>query len=85
MTMKERYATLKKAAQEDVRAVRNRRTVFSGAYPKGCATLDGITMLENIKTARTLGYETHLRVVNDVIEVYHVANMPSAPSSVLYA
>lgn len=85
MKIKEQYESLKAAAQKDLHDVRNRRTVFSGGYPKGAASLDGVGLLHDIKTARSLGYETHLRVADGCIEVYFVANMPPAPSKVLYA
>lgn len=85
MRIKDKYELLKTAAQQDVHDVRNRRTVFCGSYPKGTASLDGVALLHDVKTARSLGYETHLRIADGCIEVYFVANLPPAPSKVLYA
>lgn len=84
MKLSERFEQLKKFAQADARAARNRPTIFSGSYPKKAATLDGIGLLEDVKTAKTLGYETHLRVTDDTLEVYYVKNMPGMPTEVSY-
>lgn len=84
MRIKERFEKLKKAAQADAHAVRNRRTIFAGVYPKKAPNLDGAALLEQIRTAATLGYETYLRVADERIEVYLVAEMPSTPFDVLY-
>lgn len=82
-TIKEKYLAIKKAAQADVRAVRNRHTL-SGGFWGAAADVNGSLLKQEVETAAILGYETHLRLVDDKLHIYYVAKMPVAPSDVLY-
>jgi hypothetical protein len=84
MTIEEKFEKLKKAAQADVRAVRNRRT-FNGGYWEPGTNINGPLLKEDVSTADTLGYETHMRIVGGKLTIFYVAKMPTAPMDVEYA
>lgn len=85
MKLSEKYEKLKKAAQADMRAVRTRRAINGGYYENDGRAIDPRGLLESIKTATAIGYETHLRVVDGNITIFYVANMPPKPFDVEYA
>lgn len=82
-TIKEKYLSIKKAAQAYVRVVRNRST-FSGGYWESETHPNGPCLKQEVVTADLLGYETHLRVSGGKLTIYHVAKMPPAPWDVMY-
>jgi hypothetical protein len=85
MKLSEKYEILKKAAQADGRAVRNRETTLLGTYPEGAVAIDGKDLFAQIRSLEILGYEVHLRIVDSGIGLYAVKKMPSQPTEVVYA
>jgi hypothetical protein len=84
MRIKEEFEKLRAAAQKDVRAVRNRVT-YNGGYWENGVNPNGDFLKEAVRTADTVGYETHLRIMNGKLNIVYVAKMPPAPGEVLYA
>lgn len=84
MTLKEKFAVLKKAAQADARAVRNRYTVCGG-YREAGVNPNCTQLKQEVETAALLGHETHLRISNGKLTIYHVKNMPPVTFDVEYA
>ena len=73
------YKELKEVARKYAQAVRCRKEVNSGTYPKKATNLDGLELESQIRAAAQLGYYTELRVSDHTITVYFVEKLPRVP------
>ena len=80
MKLSERYTRLAKDAKDYAAQVANPRTIS-----KEADTLNGTALLQQIKTARDLGYRVELRETGNQIQVYLVAKVPPTPLTVAYS
>jgi len=84
MTLREKFNKLRTAALADVRAVRNRYSVNGGYWESGVSP-DGPLLKEDVSVANSLGYETHMRIIDGKLNIVYVKKMTPAPNEVLYA
>ncbi len=77
------YKELKEVASKYAQAVKNRKEVNSGTYPRKAVSLDGLELESQIRAAEQLGYNTELRVNDHMITVYFVEKLPRVPYELL--
>lgn len=83
-TIKEKYRVLRKAAQQYADSVTARQSFLAGFW-ESASDINGSLLKQEVETARLLGYESHLKIINGKLHIYHVATMPSTPYEISYA
>lgn len=83
-TIKEKYNTLRKAAKQYAADVDGRKSYGAGFWASP-DDINGSLLKQEVVTAYLLGYESHLRIVNGNLHIYHVAKMPGTPYEISYA